>query len=122
MLVVSDGKDWTDHVPQIEFPYLQRMWGYYGRTGDVENVHLPNDSHDFGLSKREPLYRFIAKHFGLDIHAVEGAGGKIDESRVTIEKESAMYAFGEKGEQLPAGAIKGFTQLTEVFDAATKRR
>jgi hypothetical protein len=34
---------------------------------------------------------------------------------VTIEKESAMYVFGEKGEKLPANAIHGFDQLEKVF-------
>ena len=27
LLVVSDGKDWTQHVPRIEYPFLQKIYG-----------------------------------------------------------------------------------------------
>jgi hypothetical protein len=120
-LVISDGKDWTDHVPQTEFPYLQKMYGYYGKTDQVENVHLPEEGHDFGINKRTPLYRFIAKHFKLDIKAVEDGAGKIDESKVTIEDDPAMFVFGAHGENLPANAIKGFEELQAVFEKAKKQ-
>ena len=120
MLVISDGKDWTDHVPQIEFPYLQKMYGYYGKNGDLENVHLPNDNHDFDISKRAPLYAFIGRHFGLNMALVKDASGAIDERKVTIEPEAAMYVFGAHGERLPANAIKGFTALQTEFNTLTK--
>jgi hypothetical protein len=34
---------------------------------------------------------------------------------VTIEKENAMYVFGDKGERLPARAVKGFDALEKLF-------
>lgn len=108
MLVVSDGGDWTDHVPQIEYPYLQTVYRYYDKADEVENVHLPKEVHDFGINKRMALYRFVAAHFHLDTN-------KIEENRVTIEDEPAMYAFGPHGEGLPADAIKGFDALEDVF-------
>ena len=30
----------------------------------------------------------------------------LDESKVTIESENALKSFGEKGEKLPAGALR----------------
>jgi dienelactone hydrolase len=120
-LLVSDGQDWTANMPEHDFPYLKKMYGYYGAENRVENVHLPNEGHDFGPSKRFPLYRFIAKNFHLNINAIEDKSGNIDESKVTIEKEPAMYVFGDKGEKLPAGAIKGFNQLQKVFAAAINK-
>lgn len=114
-LVISDGKDWTDQVPQVEFPYLQKMYGYYGKAGLVENVHLPDEGHDFGVNKRQPLYHFIAKHFNLNIKALQHTDGSIDESNVTIEDETALYVFGPKGENLPDNAIKSFEDLEKVF-------
>jgi hypothetical protein len=119
-LIVSDGKDWTDHVPQVEFPYLQKMYGYYGAKDSVENVHLPEEGHDFGINKRIALYNFVGKHFKLDMKAVKDATGKIDESKVTIEAEPALYVFGPHGENLPANAIKGFEELEKVWANSKK--
>lgn len=46
-LVVSDGKDWTVTVPDHDMPFLKKIYGYYGRPDLVENVHLPDEGHDF---------------------------------------------------------------------------
>ncbi|MCE9545370.1 MAG: acetylxylan esterase, partial [Planctomycetia bacterium] len=52
MLVISDGKDWTKYVPQTEFPYIQHVYALYDAANNVKNLHLANEGHDFGLSKR----------------------------------------------------------------------
>ena len=46
MLVVSDGGDWTASVPTLEYPYLQRVYGFYGAKDRIVNVHLPKERHD----------------------------------------------------------------------------
>lgn len=106
MLVVSDGSDWTANVPVIEFPYLQKVYALYGKQDNIENVHLANDQHDYGVTKRLPMYDFMAKHLGLNINAVKDKAGKVDESKVTIEKYESMLVFG-KERKLPPQAIKG---------------
>ena len=85
MMVVSDGGDWTATTPELEYPYLQRIYGFYGATDKVSNIHLPNERHDFGDNKRNAVYRFFIDTFGLD-------ESKLDESKVTIEEESALKA------------------------------
>ncbi len=99
MCVVSDGKDWTSTVPEIEFPYLQRVYGFYGASDKVTNRHYPTEGHDFGPNKRNAVYDFFIETFGLDC-------SKLDESKVTIEPFDAMKSFGPKGEKMPANAIR----------------
>ncbi len=120
-LLISNGGDWTDKMPEHDFPYLQEMYNFYGKKADVQNVHLPNDRHDFGISKRIPLYQFMAKYLRLNLSTIQNDAGNIDESKITIEPEEAMYVFGAKGEKLPAHAIHGFENLEKVFAQETEK-
>ena len=120
-LVISDGKDWTQHVPENEFPFLQRTYGFYDKISLVKNVHLAGEGHDYGASKRKAMYEFLAKQFKLNMEAVKDNSGNFDESKVTIEKENALYVFGDNGESLPANALKSYDEITKTFEAATKR-
>jgi len=115
-LLVSDGGDWTDKTPEHDFLYLQRMYSLYGKQEQVTNVHLPDEKHDFGISKRTAVYEFMAKQLGLSLSAIQDADGKTDESKITIEPEKSLYVFGDNGEKLPAHAIKGFENLEKLFD------
>jgi dienelactone hydrolase len=106
MLVISDGSDWTRDVPVIEFPYLQKVYSLYGRQSDVENVHLENEAHDYGISKRKAMYDFMARHLHLDLNAAKNKSGEVDETKVTIEDYRDLLVFGLEG-KLPENALKG---------------
>jgi hypothetical protein len=114
MLVISDGSDWTKDVPTIEFPYLQKVYGLYGKQENVENVHLANEGHDYGVSKRMAMYDFMARHLGININAVKDKTGKVDESKVTIENYEALLVFGKEG-KLPVTAVKGADEIRKVL-------
>jgi hypothetical protein len=115
MLVISDGSDWTANVPQIEFPYIKKVYALYGKEGNTENVHLANEGHDYGVSKRMPMYDFMAKHLGLDINLIKDKKtGKIDESKVTIEPYEAQLVFGKEG-KLPVTAVKGIDAVRKAI-------
>jgi dienelactone hydrolase len=114
LLVISDGSDWTANVPTVEFPYLKKVYELYGKQENTENVHLASEGHDYGVSKRMAMYGFMAKHLGLNINAVKDKTGKIDESKVTIEKYEAQLVFGKEG-KLPTGAVKGADKVREVL-------
>src|SRR5699024_3237491 len=66
-LIISDGHDWTADVPEIAFPYVQKIYGFYGKESQVENKHFPTEGHDYGPSKRAAMYPFMARHLGLKL-------------------------------------------------------
>lgn len=120
-LVVSDGGDWTDRMPEHDFPYLQKIYSWYGKKNDLVNVHLPNDKHDFGFNKRKAVYDFFAKHLRLNLKALQNATGNIIDTAITLEPENAFYVFGDKGEKLPAHAVKGFEIVESLFDQEIRK-
>jgi len=109
LLIVSDGKDWTSSVPTLEYPYLKEIYRYYDREKNVQNVHLPDEGHDFGINKRKAVYDFFASVFSLD-------KTQLDEKKVTIEPEDNLKIFGKNGELLPENAVRSFEELLIYFD------
>jgi len=93
LLLVSDGEDWTKNVPQVEFPYIQNIYRLYGEENNVEFSHFPDEGHDYGVSKRQAVYPFLAKHLGLAIDKVTNPDGTINENDITIEDIQKMYVF-----------------------------
>ncbi|MFV0564719.1 MAG: acetylxylan esterase [Flavobacteriaceae bacterium] len=114
-LIVSDGGDWTRKVPEQEFPFIKRIYGFYGKENLVENVHFPTEGHDYKVSKRRAVYPFMAKHLNLDLNKVKDKNGNIDESGCVVEPYKKLYVFGEKGEKLPANALKDINMLYSMF-------
>lgn len=120
-LVVSDGKDWTHAVPELEFPFIQRTYGFYGAQDRVTNAHFPEEGHDYGKSKRMAVYRFMAKYLDLDLKKVENSTGQIDESACVTEDENTLKVFGDHGEKLPGNALKDIDALYRLFGKENKK-
>ena len=114
MLLVSDGGDWTHQTPEVEYPYLQNIYRLYGQADQVENVHLPQEGHDYGISKRTAMYAFMAKHAGLSLDKVTGPTGKIDESFVTVEDYDPMQVFDQQHPR-PAHAVMGDKAVSRLL-------
>jgi dienelactone hydrolase len=114
LLLVSDGKDWTKNTPEVEFPYIRNIYQLYGQVKRVENVHLPNEGHDYGPNKRRAVYPFLAKHLKLDLNKVKNGQGEIDESFVTLEKVPRLRVWDDKHPQ-PAYAIKTEAAINQML-------
>ncbi|NQU24105.1 MAG: acetylxylan esterase [Candidatus Nealsonbacteria bacterium] len=109
-MLVSNGKDWTQNTPEVEFPYVKHVYGLYDAGDKVANAHFPTEGHDYGDSKRMAVYPFLAKHLKLDLDRVRSADGKIDESFVVAEDYKAMLVFSPENPR-PADAVAPNTPL-----------
>ncbi|MGK0188473.1 MAG: hypothetical protein ACI9R3_004284 [Verrucomicrobiales bacterium] len=107
-LMISNGKDWTINTPQVEYPFVEYIYGLYGEDAEVKNAHFPAEGHDYGTSKRMAAYPFLARHLGLDLSRVQNADGNIDESFVVPESQESMMVFNGK---YPDNAVAPNTPL-----------
>lgn len=120
-LIISDGKDWTNAVPELEFPFIKRTYSLYGKTDLVKNAHFGDEGHDYGVSKRMAMYPFMAKHLGLSLDKVTNKNGEIDESKCVVEPYEKLFVFGDKGENLPVNALKDIDELYKLFGEENHR-
>lgn len=115
MLLISDGADWTKNMPKVEYPYIKNIYQFYGKEEHVENLHLPNEGHDYGFSKRKGAYEFLAKHLDLSLNEVTDAKGSIDESFVVVEKYPALHVFDTQNPR-PAYAVRGDEAVSKLLE------
>ncbi len=113
-LLISDGKDWTKNTPDVEYPYIQNVYRLYGAENNVKNIHLVNEGHDYGYSKRAEMYKFFAKHLEISLENVSNEKDLVDESAVVIENEKIMHVFNEEN-QLPIHAVIGDATAVELI-------
>ena len=118
-LIISDGKDWTMNTPEVEFPYIRNVYTLYGAQTNVANIHLPDEGHDYGVSKRKGAYAFLEQHLGLSFSGMKKPDGSVDESFVVIEPQDKMRVFGPQN-PMPSHAVKG-TEAVEALLLPTKR-
>ena len=105
MLLISDGGDWTKNTPRIEFPYIQKVYALYDAESKLDNVHFPAERHDYGPTKRFPVYNFFDHYLGLDAGKLPYKDG-FDEHFVTILPPEDLMIFNDKN-PIPANALKG---------------
>jgi len=114
-LLISDGNDWTADFPTIDLPYLKYVYGLYDRKNLVQNIHLPDEQHDYGPAKRQAMYAFVAEHFSLETDSFKDAAGNFSEEGCVVEDEAKLYAFGMDSQKLPANALHSFAQLQQAL-------
>ncbi|NLO02332.1 MAG: acetylxylan esterase [Bacteroidales bacterium] len=105
MLVISNGNDWTRNTPQIEYPYIQKVYALYDAEHKVENTHFQAEKHDYGYSKRAVMYNFFAFHLKLNSGRVTWSP-TVSEDFVTILPESQLRVYTDDN-PMPSDAIMG---------------
>lgn len=116
MLLISDGGDWTKNTPDVEYPFMQKIYQLYNSRDKVEMVHLPDEKHDYGPSKRNAMYAFMAKYLKLNLKAVQGADGHIDETPVKALAQKELEVFNASS-PLPSNAVIGNEAVIKLLDA-----
>lgn len=66
-----------------------------------------------------PVYRFLAKHLGMDFSAVTGTDGVVDESRSILENPEIMLAFSSH-DPYPSNALKGYSAIENELKSLQK--
>lgn len=113
LLVVSDGGDWTRTVDKVEYPFIKKIYSFYQKENLVENVHLLNEKHDYGPSKRDAMYGFMGKHLGLNTEVMKNKQGKYDESLIEPIEWERLLVFPDK--KLPEGYLNSAEKIYNVL-------
>jgi dienelactone hydrolase len=119
-LLVSIGKDWSRFEPVLEYPYMQHHYGLYGATDKLEQFHIPDEKHNYGPTKRAPVFAFFAKHFQLATGGIKNVDGTWDTDGNVVEAEEAMAAFNTSHPR-PANALQGDDAVIAAFSALNKK-
>jgi uncharacterized protein len=96
-LIVSDGADWTATVPDEEMPFIAGVYRLFDAEDAVINLHLADEGHDYGRSKREAAYDFFAERLGLE---------RVEEGDPPILAHDELRAF-DAAHPRPADALVG---------------
>ena len=106
-LIVSVGKDRTHNFATSGFGFIKHFYGLAGSADLIENVHLAEEGHDFGPSKRQAVYAFFAKHLAMNLFPE-------DLRKITIESPEQMQVFDDE-HPLPPHALEGSRAIAEAF-------
>ena len=115
MLLISDGNDWTKNNPVVEYPFMKKIYQLYKKGKNTELVHLADEKHDYGPSKRKAMYHFMEKHLGLNLKAVVNSSGEIDESAITVLTQNDLSVFNELHPR-PDNAVMGNAAVLKLLE------
>lgn len=107
-------KDQSCNTPEVEYPYLRRVYRLLGAEKNVENLHLHDEGHDYGYSKRVGAYKFFAKHLQLNLSSVQNDDGEVDESFVRILKKGELHVWTAEHAR-PEDALQGAAAIEARF-------
>lgn len=106
-MFISVGNDPTSNFPNFGFPFIRNVYQIRGAVSHSQNLHLENEKHDFGLSKRNAIYQFFAEHLNFEVIPE-------DLKQIVIEAPEQMSVFNSAHPH-PPNAATGDEEVTQAF-------
>ena len=113
MMLISDGVDYTRNTPQIEYPYIQKVYALYIYNAEhkEKNIHLADENHNCEYSKRKYIYPFFAHYLKLNTSKVN-FNPTVEEDFVTILPNDELNSDNNP---MPEDALKGNKSVIEYL-------
>ncbi len=105
LLLISVGADWTSNSVEVEYPFIRERYRVLDAEERVAHLHLPTEGHDYGFSKRQAMYAFMAEALDLDKGVMIDGEGEWSESSITIEDPRQMRVFNAR-HPVPEGVLE----------------
>ena len=105
MIIVSCGGDWTKNTPNVEYPYIKKVYAAYNAENRVVNAHFADEGHDYGYSKRAAVYKFFVPLLKLDDKGIANSNG-YNEEFVKLLTKDQLFVFDENT-QRPKNLLQG---------------
>jgi hypothetical protein len=102
-------KDPTWDFPRTGRPFIRHVYQLLGRPERFRSVHLADEGHDYGPSKRHAMYASFGRHLGLDVLPE-------DREKITLERPEQMAVFSDR-HALPKRAVHGSREVARAFAA-----
>jgi len=97
MLLVSATGDWTRRTPWVEYPFIRRIYGFFGASAKVKSVQV-NAPHNYNRESREAAYAWFGKWL-LGSSDPE----RFKERPYTLDKDQDILVFS--GGERPSNAL-----------------
>ncbi|MEZ4825059.1 MAG: acetylxylan esterase [Bacteroidia bacterium] len=116
LMLISDGKDWTKNVPEVEYPYIRNIYSLYNHEERIQYAHFPEEGHDYGPNKRQAAYQFLIHYLSLNPGRWKAEGGKISETGISVLPAESLKVFTEDYPR-PSHAVMGNDAVTALIDS-----
>ncbi|MBO3802637.1 MAG: acetylxylan esterase, partial [Candidatus Brockarchaeota archaeon] len=97
MMLVSATGDWTRRNPWVEYPFIKRIYGFFGAAEKVECVQV-NAPHNYNKESREAVYGWFAKWL-----LGKRCPGRIVEKPFVPDRKEDLLVFDGRGR--PPGCL-----------------
>jgi len=106
--------DRTSHFSFVGFPFVKGVYDALGATNQLQHSHFADEAHDFGPSKRNAVYKFLAAHLKLNNRPEVTA-------TIPIETPDQLQVFSP-AHPLPRHAARDSHLVADAFEQLISAR